>query len=100
MIKYVGIYLIAINLTAFLCYGIDKEKAKRHKYRISEFMLLCLAFIGGSPGALLGMLLFHHKTKHIKFVVLVPLFLALHILAALFLWWKGYFIVTTMTGQT
>ena len=47
-------------------YGIDKWKAHRKQWRISEKMLLFLAVIGGSAGALAGMYIFHHKTLHKK----------------------------------
>lgn len=70
------IYLIVINLVTFLVYGIDKLKAKRGKWRIPESVLLTLAVVGGSIGALLGMLAFRHKTKHKKFTIVVPLILA------------------------
>lgn len=75
---YVGLIFIIINIVAFLMYGLDKRKAVRHQWRISEAALLGIAFCGGSVGALLGMKLFHHKTKHWKFKILVPLFLLLH----------------------
>lgn len=58
-------------------YGIDKWKAKRNRWRISEKMLLFLAIIGGSVGALAGMYIFHHKTLHKKFVLGVPLILVI-----------------------
>jgi len=77
--KYIPIILIAINLLTFVLYGTDKAKAKKNKWRISETVLLTAAFLGGSLGALLGMQLFRHKTRHRKFNILVPLFLVLHI---------------------
>lgn len=64
---------MAINVIAFIAYGIDKYKAKRNKWRISETTLILLAFIGGAVGALLGMKTFRHKTQHWKFKILVPL---------------------------
>lgn len=67
------IYLILINLTAFIMYGVDKQKAVRHKWRIPERALIGIAVFGGSLGALLGMKVFHHKTKHKKFSIGVPL---------------------------
>lgn len=76
MISLFEIYLIVINIVTFLVYGIDKHKAKRGKWRIPENMLLTLAVVGGSIGALLGMLAFRHKTKHKKFAIGVPLILA------------------------
>lgn len=64
----------AINIVAFLTCLIDKRKAVRHRWRISESTLLLLSAIGGAFGMLLGMSIFHHKTRHIKFIILVPLF--------------------------
>lgn len=55
-------YLIAINIVTFIVYGIDKVKAMKGKWRISEATLLLLAIIGGSVGAWLGMKTWHHKT--------------------------------------
>ena len=72
-------YLIITNILTFTAFGIDKAKAKSKKYRTPEALLLTLAAIGGSAGALLGMLLFHHKTLHPKFAVGVPLILLVHI---------------------
>ena len=77
------IYLFIINIIAFAAYGIDKNRAVRHRYRISEATLLILALIGGSVGALAGMYIFHHKTRKPKFRFGVPAILMLQI--ALFL---------------
>ena len=68
-------YLLGINLLTFFVYGIDKRKAKRDKWRVPEATLLMLAALGGSVGAWLGMFVFHHKTKHKKFLIGVPLIL-------------------------
>jgi len=68
-------YLIAINIVTFIVYGIDKVKAMKGKWRISEATLLILAAIGGSIGALLGMKVWHHKTMHKKFKYGLPLIL-------------------------
>ena len=67
---------------------LDKHYARTHRWRIPEATLLAVAFFGGSAGSLLGMLLAHHKTKKMKFVVLVPLFLLIH-LALLFWYFHG-----------
>lgn len=75
-----GISLGLINLIAFYMYWRDKRNARKGRWRISENALLGIAFIGGSLGALLGMYVFHHKTRHWKFKVLVPLFLIMHVL--------------------
>ena len=78
------IYLILVNLVAFLLFGLDKRKAQKHQWRISEKALFIPAILGGSIGAILGMHLFHHKTKHWYFRFGLPLILILH-LAAFFL---------------
>lgn len=75
-------YLAAVNLTAFYIYGADKKRAIRNQWRISEKALLMLAVIGGSPGALLGMKVFHHKTKKPKFYLGIPVILVLEVSAA------------------
>ena len=69
------IYLAVINVVTFFMYGIDKWKAKRSKWRISEATLLGMAVIGGSIGAWLRMKTWHHKTLHKKFRYGVPLIL-------------------------
>lgn len=53
-----------ISVVSFFLYGIDKWKAKHHAWRIKEAVLLGFTFFGGAAGAILGMGLFHHKTKH------------------------------------
>ena len=81
--------LAAVNLLSFTLYGIDKLKAKRGAWRISEATLLLIALFGGSLGALLGMELFRHKTRHWKFKILVPVFLALHIALGIYILKSG-----------
>jgi len=73
-------YIITINIIEFLAMGIDKYQAKNNKWRIPEKSLFLLAFIGGSPGGILGMILFHHKTKKVSFKILFPLFLLINII--------------------
>lgn len=79
-IIFYAVLLIGLNFISFTAYGIDKYRAKNNGWRISEDTLLILTFIFGGPGAFLGMKVFRHKTKHIKFKILVPLFLILQIL--------------------
>ena len=76
-------YLIVINVVTFLVYGIDKVKARRGKWRISEATLLILAIIGGSIGAWMGMKVFHHKTQHKKFKYGLPFILIAQIVLVL-----------------
>lgn len=80
-------YLILINAAAFLLMLIDKQKAKKKKWRIPEATLIGSAAIGGSIGALAGMYTFRHKTKHPKFTVGIPVILVLQlILAGVIVW--------------
>ena len=72
-------YLLAVNITSFLLYGIDKYKAKKGKWRISEATLLLMAVIGGSIGAWAGMRLGHHKTIHKKFKYGIPVIIIMQI---------------------
>lgn len=72
-------YLVALNIITFFIYGIDKHKAKKNKWRISEAFLLALALLGGSVGAWLGMKVWHHKTMHKKFQLGVPLIFILQV---------------------
>lgn len=58
------IYLIGINLAGFIIMGVDKKRAIRGAWRISEASLFLTALVGGSLGCTLGMHYFHHKTKH------------------------------------
>ena len=76
--------LLAINAVVFLVYGIDKLKAKKGKWRISESTLLLLAVTGGSIGAWLGMKAWHHKTMHKKFRYGLPLIILLQFSVALY----------------
>ena len=72
-------YLLAINAVTFIVYGIDKYKAKKAKWRISEATLLLLAVLGGSVGAWMGMKVWHHKTMHKKFKYGIPAILLIQI---------------------
>ena len=72
-------YLIAINISAFIVFYVDKKKAVKHKWRVPEKTLFILCFIGGSIGGLMSMQIFRHKTKHPKFYIGVPLILILQI---------------------
>lgn len=84
-----AVILVAANGISFLLFLSDKRRAKRGARRIPEGTLLCSAAIGPF-GAFAAMRLFHHKTRKGKFL-LVPLFLALHVLAIL---WLSLFIGT------
>ncbi|AIY84300.1 MAG: DUF1294 domain-containing protein [Clostridium baratii] len=74
------IYLFLINIFGLLLMFIDKQKAKRHKWRISENTLILISILGGSIGSIIGMQLFRHKTKHVKFKLGLPVILIIQII--------------------
>lgn len=71
-LKNIIIYLLIINIIAFLAMFIDKKKAEKDRWRIKESTLLTLALIGGSIGAIAGMYTFHNKTKKPRFFIGIP----------------------------
>lgn len=73
-------YLAAMNVLAFFLMALDKHAARHAKRRIAERVLLSVAALGGSLGELFGMYLFHHKTKHPRFYITLPLLLAAQLL--------------------
>lgn len=74
------IYLLIINVIAFLAMWIDKRKAEKGKWRISETTLLLLGVLGGSIGGMIGMYTFRHKTKKKRFTIGMPAILVIEIL--------------------
>ena len=69
-------YLLLINAAGLLLMLVDKWKAKKNRWRVRESTLLLIAALCGSVGSLLGMYLFRHKTRHLKFTLGIPLILA------------------------
>ena len=85
MHQYSMYYLLVINIVSFFLYGIDKYKAKKGRWRISEATLLMMAVIGGSIGAWAGMRLWHHKTMHKKFKYGIPIIIILQVCLVVYL---------------
>ena len=79
------IYLIIINIITFITYGIDKAKARKGAWRITEKTLIGLAVAGGSIGAMAGMSFFHHKTRKPLFKIGIPVILLIEAAAAAWL---------------
>lgn len=82
------VWLAVINLLTFIVYGADKRRARKGKWRVSEKTLFLLPLLGGSIGALLGMRVFHHKTKHWYFVWGIPAILLAQIALAVWIYTK------------
>lgn len=73
-------FFIIMSIAAFITMGVDKSKAKHHRYRIRERTLWLLALLGGGVGAALGMYFFRHKTKHVQFKLGFPVLALLEII--------------------
>ena len=80
MIYKILIYILVINIIAFLLMGYDKHEAKKGNWRISEKTLFMLVLFGGSIGGIIGMFVFHHKTKKWYFRFGFPIILIMQIL--------------------
>ena len=79
-------YLLLINASAFFLMLADKHKAKKHRWRIPERTLIGSVLLGGSIGALSGMYLFRHKTRHLKFTLGIPAILVMQIILTFFIY--------------
>lgn len=86
--QYLFFYLLTMNALGLVFMLTDKIKARRNAWRIPETPLMLIAALGGSLGAILGMRLFRHKTRHLKFALGLPLLLVLHILLFFILYAK------------
>ena len=84
VLSYIAVYLAVINLAGFISMGLDKNKARRNKWRIPEAALFLFAIFGGSIGCLLGMRTFHHKTQKPRFYIGIPIILGVQVLILLY----------------
>ena len=86
---WLAAYLAVMNLAAFGAYGVDKRRARRGSWRIPERTLFLLPLLGGSVGALLGMHVFSHKTRHWYFRWGIPAIFLLQLAACGAVWYLG-----------
>ena len=82
---WLGLWVLALSVIAFAAMGIDKRRARLDRWRIREATFFILALIGGSPGAVLGMRVFHHKTRHWYFKFGLPAILIAQIVLVIWL---------------
>lgn len=80
MVEMLILYIVFLNLITFVIMFSDKRRARKHQWRIPEKTIFLLSFLGGSLGSLCGMYIFHHKTKHLSFRILLPIFLILNLI--------------------
>lgn len=88
MMKWALLWVLALSLADFVLMGVDKRRAKRGAWRVKERTFFLLALLGGSPGALLGMWTFRHKTRHWYFKFGLPAILLAQIALGLWLAWR------------
>lgn len=86
--KWLYLYLVIINIFGVAIMAVDKKRARSGAWRIPENNMMLVALAGGSAGIYLGLRLFRHKTKHLKFAFIVPVILLVQIVVALWLAWK------------
>ena len=87
MSKWVLAWVLVFSLADFLLMGVDKRRARRGAWRVPEKTFFLVAVLGGSPGAILGMRLFHHKTRHWYFKWGLPAILIAQLALAIWLFW-------------
>lgn len=88
--NFLFIYLIFINILALIFTVSDKHRAIKHKRRISEFTLMLISALGGSVTMLVTMLVIRHKTRHIKFMLGIPLIILIQLICAFLIWRFAY----------
>ena len=88
--NFLFIYLIFINILALIFTVSDKHRAIKHKRRISEFTLMLISALGGSVTMLVTMLIIRHKTRHIKFMLGIPLIILIQLICAFLIWRFAY----------
>ena len=82
--KNILIYLVVINLMAFLAMWWDKRRAQKGEWRISEAGLFTLVLLGGGIGGIAGMYTFRHKTKKLRFTIGFPTILITEIVLVIY----------------
>lgn len=83
--RYLIVYIVAINITTFLVFLVDKIKARKKKWRISEGFLFILGLLGGAVGGLCSMAMFHHKVSKLKFTIGFPIMVILNFIMTLYI---------------
>lgn len=78
----IPLYILIINLVGFLLMLVDKKRAIKKEWRISEKALFIISILGGSIGIYIGMYTFRHKTKHLKFTLGIPIIIIIQVYIA------------------
>ncbi len=89
MLKIIILIYVAVNISVFLLYGLDKIKAKKNQWRVPEKTLIVTA-VFGVFGAIFGMMIFHHKVRKPKFAIGIPIIMILEIMT-FYITWSYFF---------
>lgn len=81
------VYLGIVNVAGFILPAVDKRRAKKDKWRIKESTLFLISALGGSVAMYISMRLFHHKTKHKRFMIGIPVIIVLQLGAVFAVWY-------------
>ncbi len=81
------VYLGIVNVAGFILPAVDKRRAKKDKWRIKESTLFLVSALGGSVAMYISMRLFHHKTKHKRFMIGIPIIIVLQLGAVFAIWY-------------
>ena len=88
--KWLLIWVLALSMLDFVLMGVDKRKAKKHRWRVPEKTFFLIALAGGSPGAILGMYAFRHKTRHWYFKWGLPAILIAQLTLGGWAYWRFF----------
>ena len=88
--KWLLIWVLALSMLYFVLMGVDKRKAKKHRWRVPEKAFFLIALVGGSPGAILGMYAFRHKTRHWYFKWGLPAILVAQLALGGWAYWRFF----------
>lgn len=86
-------YFFIMNVVGFVIMGMDKWRAKRREWRISEATLFAVCIFGGSIGSTLGMFIFRHKTKHWYFKYGFPAIMLIHFILVIMVIGSGNILI-------
>lgn len=79
-VTILALYILIVNILASAVTVIDKNAAKKHRRRVRERDLMLISAVGGSVGMFITMKVIHHKTKHPKFMIGIPVMIVLQLI--------------------
>lgn len=87
LIYLLFVYIGVVNVVGFILPAVDKRRAKKDRWRIRESTLFLVSVLGGSVAMYISMRLFHHKTKHKRFMIGIPVIIVLQVVLITAVWY-------------